>query len=825
MLRILILIFSIAIARPASLCAADKTGAADKTVVPRVAFQKLSVFPASLSLNSRRSSVSLIVTGHDEAGTAIDVTDLAILKSDDANLVRLEANRATPLQNGSTKITVALGDLTVDVPVTIRLRDSDAVSMRLEVLPVLSRQGCSSGACHGSPKGKGGFRLSLRAFDPGIDESTLRNEFFARRTNPLNPDTSLLLRKPLTEVPHAGGRKLIAGSIQHQVLKNWIKEGTRLDPPDAIHCESIQLFPPSGRELTAAAGTQRYAVFATYSDHTVRDVTDLAVFTVSDSSIATADGSGLVTRVEGSRGQTAITVRYLEHMATSFVVSVSEVDGYEWTKPAEVNYVDRLVHGRLRQLQYLPSERCSDSEFIRRVSLDVTGLLPTVEATREFLADSASDKRSQLIDQLLKRPEHAKFMALKWGDALRIRAANISSPGVFKYHRWLVRAFERNLPYDTFARELLTSSGSTFESPPANYFRTAASTNDCTESTAQVFLGARLECAKCHNHPHERWTQDNYYGLGSFFHRVQRDVTDRKDEMFVSVIDRGEVTQPRTGQTMKPWLPGTGEVDLVSGVDRRTVLVDWLTKPDNPLFARVEVNRLWSQMMGRGIVEPIDDFRDSNPPSNSELLDALAADFVKHKFDRRHILRVILNSETYQRSSESIPGNAGDDRYFSRYQRRLLSAEQLLDAICDATSVSEQFGGLPAGTRATQLPSPDFSQEFLKVFGQPERKSVCRCERSEDLNLSQALQVANGSFVQSRLTNGNNRIRQLRKADKSLREIVEECYLAAYSRPPTSDEVEKIERFVEQKRDGAAEEPFEDVLWALLNSNEFLFQH
>jgi hypothetical protein len=767
----------------------------------------------------------LIVTGHDETGAAVDVTDRVTLKPADERVVRLEAGRVSAIADGQTQVVVSLGDLNVEIPVTVLLREADPVSMRLEVLPVLSRQGCSSGACHGSPKGKGGFRLSLRAFDPSIDESTLRNEFFARRTNPLNPNTSLLLRKPLTQVPHAGGRKLVAGSTSHEILRTWIKEGTRLDPPNAVRCESIQLFPPSGRELTASVSAQRFAVLATFSDQTVRDVTDLAVFTVSDSSIADFDGSGLVTRVEGSRGQTAVTVRYLEHMATSFVVSVSDVDGYKWPSPSEANFVDELVHKRLRQLQYIPSKKCSDAEFIRRLSLDVTGLLPTVEATREFLADTSADKRSWLVDRLLASSEYAKFMALKWGDSLRIRAANISSPGVFKYHRWLVRAFERNLPYDQFARELLTSSGSTFESPPANYFRTAASTNDCTESTAQVFLGTRLECAKCHNHPHERWTQDNYYGLGAFFNRIQRDVTDRKDELFVSVIDRGEVTQPRTGQQMKPWLPGTGDVEIEPGIDRRTVLVDWLTKPGNPFFARVEVNRLWSQMMGRGIVEPIDDFRDSNPPSNSELLDALAADFVKHKFDRRHILRVILNSETYQRSSESIPGNADDDRYFSRYQRRLLSAEQLLDAICDATSVPEQFGGLPEGTRATQLPSPDFSKEFLKVFGQPERKTVCRCERSEDLNLSQALQIANGSFVQGRLTNGNNRIRQLRKAGKSVREVVEDCYLAAYSRLPTAAEIEKIEQFVERKRDSPAEEPFEDVLWALLNSNEFLFQH
>lgn len=819
MIRSLIPALYVVAMLPMSVSADDAISRADTEV------QSLVVFPPELILDSAGRSMRIIVSAKNVSGSEIDVTDRVSLKSTDESIVSLHENRVTPLRNGKTELRVSFGKLTTIVPVTVRMNGADSVSLQNEVLPVLSKQGCSSGACHGSPKGKGGFRLSLRAFDPSIDQVSLRNEYFSRRTNPFDPDTSLLLRKPLTEVPHAGGRRLESGSTSHGILRAWISNGTPLDGENAPVCESIQLYPPSGRELTQNMETQRFMVLARFSDQTLRDVTDLAVFTSSDSSIAEVDGTGIVTRTGGSRGQTAITVRYLEHMATSFVISVSEVEGYEWPETPEANYIDRLVHRKLRLLRYVPSGRCSDSEFIRRVTLDVTGLLPTVESTREFLADSSDTKRSPLIDRLLTSAEHAKFMALKWGDVLRIRAANVSSPGVFKYHRWLVRAFERNLPYDEFARQLLTSSGSTFESPPANYFRTADDTNDCTESTAQVFLGARLECAKCHNHPHERWTQDNYYGLGSFFNRIQRDKTERKDEVFVSVVDRGEVTQPRTGRTMKPWLPGIGDVEIEAGADRRIVLADWLTKPGNPFFARVEVNRLWSQMMGRGIVEPIDDFRDSNPPSNSGLLDALAKDFVEHDFDRRHILRIILNSETYQRSSEPVAGNVSDEIYFSRYRRRLLSAEQLLDGICDVTSVPENFSNLPQGTRATQLPSPDYGKEFLKIFGQPERKSVCRCERSDDLNLSQALQIANGSFVQSRLTNGNNRARQLLKAGKSPREVIEGCYLAACSRLPKDSEVDAFEQFMKRRPDRSVEQQFEDLLWALINSNEFLFQH
>ena len=791
---------------------------------PSPAIKTIDVYPHSLSLYSRRQPVRLIVTASDESGTEFDVTDQASFASTAATLVNIEANRVYPLANGQCEVIVSVGDQSVKVPLTIALAEADSVSLRNEVLAVLSKQGCSSGACHGSPRGKGGFRLSLRAFDPSVDESTLRNEFFSRRTNSLDPDTSLLLKKPLMEVPHAGGRRLTTGSTSHQLLRQWIAEGTRLDIEDTAHCLSIQLFPPSGRELTVGHPAQRHAVYATFSDQTVKDVTDLAVFSSSDTAVAEVDESGLVTRAEGARGQTAITVRYLEHMATSYLVSVAEVEGFRWPAPTEANFIDELVHQRLKQLRYTPSDRCSDSEFIRRVSLDVTGLLPTVEATQVFLADSSTGKRSVVIDELLSTSEHAKFMALKWGDLLRIKASSVKTAGVFKYHRWLVRTFEQNLPYDEFAEQLLTSSGSTFESPPANYFRTATDTNDCTESTAQIFLGARLECAKCHNHPHERWTQDNYYGLGAFFNRIQREPTERTDELFVSVAAQGEVTQPRTGQTMKPWLPQAGTIET-DAPDRRGILVDWLTESSNPFFARVEVNRLWSQMMGKGIVEPIDDFRDSNPPSNSDLLDRLAKEFVDSGFDRRHILRLILNSETYQRSSASTPANEEDGLYFSHYLRRLLSAEQLLDAICDVSGVPETFGNLPAGTRATQLPSPDFGKSFLKVFGQPERKSVCRCERSEDLNLSQALQVANGSFVHGKLVHGNNRFRQLLKANRARPDIIKACYIAAYSRMPTESEIATFAQFVAKRKDRPSEQAYEDLLWSLINSNEFLFQH
>jgi hypothetical protein len=805
--------------------AAGNSLLAEENLLP-ASIERLDLFPERIALPAAGLRSHFLASAVDVSGRSIDATHIAKFESSNTQVISVDRGSLIAVSSGVADVRATVAGRTATLNVVVGKNPVPPVSLRNEVIPVLSRQGCSSGACHGSPKGKGGFRLSLRGFDLSIDETTLRGEFFARRVSVLDPDSSLLLRKPLMQVPHAGGQRLHSESVSHQVLRNWIAQGRQTDSAATLRCVSLQLYPPSGRQLTRQAPHQQFVAVAKFSDGSTKDVTDLAVFTVSDEAVATVSDDGLVSRADDkARGQAAVTVRYLEQMETSFLTAVPETPGFTWPVLRESNYVDELVHARLKQLEYIPSEQTSDGEFLRRVYLDVTGLLPSVQATRKFLADTSVEKRAKLIDALLVSSEHAKFQTLQWGDTLRIRNASVSSPGVFKFYRWLIRSFEQNKPYDQFAHELLTASGSSFENPAANYFRTASNTNDCTESTAQIFLGARLECAKCHNHPHEKWTQDNYYGLAAFFNRIQRDATLRKDEMFISVAATGEVTQPRTSQQMKPWLPGVGDVDIEDGIDRRFTLADWLTSPKNSLFAKVEVNRLWRSVMGKGIVDPADDFRASNPPSNAELLDALAADFVKHKFDRRHILRVILNSQTYQRSSKIDSQNEGDDRYFSRYTRRLLTAEQLLDAVCDVTGVPESFSGLPAGTRATQLPSPDFGKEFLKVFGQPERTSVCQCERSDDLNLSQALQIANGSFVDGKLRNGNSRTRGMLRKKSNTQEIVAECYLAAFCRLPTDAESTTAVQFIEAPGKRPIESKLEDFSWALLNSNEFLFQH
>ncbi|HVX61350.1 MAG TPA: DUF1549 domain-containing protein, partial [Pirellulales bacterium] len=679
--------------------------------------ERIEVFPAQFKLGSTRAEMHLAVTGYYPGGGVQDLTRAAEIISTNEQVVKLAGGIARPVANGKAEIVVRVGGKEVKVLAEVSGQETpERVSFNYGTLVALSKQGCNQGACHGSPSGKGGFRLSLRAYDPVVDTLTLVRESYNRRTNVYEPETSLLLQKPLMEVAHGGGRRIRTSDPSYAILRDWIAQGCQTDPADAPTCVKVEIYPRQ-RILHRPAHTQQMIVLAHFSDGTVRDITSVASFSSSDEAVATVDENGLV--VGQDRGEAAILVRYLEKIETAYMMFLKEIPGFQWNNPPQQNFVDKFAFEKLQQLQILPSDLCTDEEFIRRVYLDVIGELPKVAEVQTFLSDQDPQKRAKLIDTLLERPEYADFWALKWSDLLRLRNNKVTASGVPKFYRWIVHALQTNMPYDQFARELLTASGSTFENPPANFFRTATDTNDCTETTSQLFLGIRIQCAKCHNHPFERWTQDNYYGIGAFFNRVQRKKSADPDEMVIWVARAGEVTQPRTGQQMKPWLPLTGDAELPGEDDRRDAFADWLVKPDNPFFAKVEVNRIWGHLLGRGIVEPVDDFRDSNPPSSEALLDALAKDFVSHKYDRKHVIRTILNSRTYQLSSRKNEFNKSDVKYFSHARTRLLSAEQLLDAICQVTAVPEKYAGLPAGTRATQLPSPDVNNYFLKVFGQP----------------------------------------------------------------------------------------------------------
>ncbi|MEX2168934.1 MAG: DUF1549 and DUF1553 domain-containing protein [Pirellulales bacterium] len=784
--------------------------------------ERIEVEPKAVQFHSPRERAIVLVTGYFLDGFVVDLTQDAQFSPGDVAIADMEAGTVRPTGNGSCEIAVQVGDQKASVPIVVEGFDQPApISFRTETVAALTRHGCNAGACHGSPSGKGGFLLSLEAYDQAMDERSLTRDEEGRRTNSIEPSQSLLLLKPAMVVPHRGGLQLKTTDYAYDVLHQWIAEGCGVDGAQGKRCVHLELLPASGRVLKYPHLRQQIVARAHFEDGAIRDVTRLTKFSSSDEQLATVSDDGEL--VGHKRGQVAVMARYLDQLVSCQFTLVENVEGFRWPDPPANNYVDELVYEKLRQLQYEPSGLSSDSEFVRRVYLDVIGVLPTLAEQQEFLADQSPERRQQLIDRLLERPEYARFWAMKWGDLLRLNKAEVKEAGVHKFHQWLIDVFQKNLPFDQFARELLTSQGSTYEHPAANYYRACDEAIVAAETTAQIFLGSRIQCAKCHNHPFENWTQDNFYGLTAFFNRVSRKPGLRAEEEIIYMSREGEVKQPRTGQTMKPWLPGNGVIEDSEMRDRRQALADWLTSPENPFFARVAVNRIWAEVMGQGIVDPVDDVRQSNPPSIPALLDKLASDFVEHKFDQKHILRTILNSRTYQLSSQATPLNQDDTRFFSHAKTRMLGAEQLLDAICQVTQLEETFPGLPAGTRATELPSPDFAHEFLDTFGRPARTTACECERTNDATLGQSLQLFNGSLVQQKLIDKKNRFHQLLEAGRTPPEVLNELYRSAVCRQPTEAELQAATAHIASKENPS--EGLEDVCWALLNSDEFLTQH
>ncbi|MBP63776.1 MAG: hypothetical protein CMJ62_19800 [Planctomycetaceae bacterium] len=805
------------------LIAADWLQAGDldlKTIVVGQP-EQIMVHPERIVLRSNRLSMHVIVTGVYEGGDVQDLTRAASFSSSDESVMQWEAGVVKSRGNGQAILVVTVADQSVEIPVTVSdFERPMPQSFQFETLAVVTKNGCNSGACHGSPSGKGGFRLSLLAYDAELDKETLIREAFGRRTNTLEPKKSLLLQKPLMKVSHGGGKRLRISDTAYKVLEGWIREGCQVDPEDAPQCVKLEVL-PGDRLLRFPAHSQQLVALAHFSDGTTRDVTGLAKFSSSDTQVASVAVDGLV--AGHVRGQAAILVRFLEKVETVVFTFVEDIEGFKWNDSPENNFIDTFVNNKLNQLQYLPSELCTDDEFMRRLYLDVLGILPAIDEVQAFLDNPAKDKREQLIEVVLQRPEYAKFWALRWGDLLKLNEKKVTAEGMHKYYEWIVRSFAENVPFDQFCRDLLTAEGSTYHVPAANFYRTAETVDSCAETSAQLFMGVRIQCAKCHNHPFERWTQNDYVGLTAFFNRINRKQSGRTGEMVVWTGRRGEVSHPRTGESAPPSLPLTGFVDENDTRRRRAIFAEWLTADDNPFFSKVAVNRIWAHVMGRGIVEPVDDFRDSNPPSNVGLLEALAKDFRKNGYDQKHVLGMILKSHTYQRSSQPNEFNQDDEKLFSHCRVRLLGAEQLLDAICHMTSVPENFDKLPAGTLATQLPGPRTNHEFLKVFGQPERETACACERSNDSNLSQALALFNGPLIHGKLKDESNRFRQLIASEKSNDEVVSQLYLAALCRPPYPDEMKSAIDYLDKKEDRV--EAMEDVCWALLNTNEFLFQH
>jgi hypothetical protein len=782
--------------------------------------------PNAVVLNGADAEAGIVVTGVYSDGSLRDLTRTAAYRLARAGVVALtdDSGRRVlrPKSDGVTTLAVsAPGTMPVAVRVEVRNAAVERpISFRNDVVPALTKAGCSQGVCHGTPTGKGGFRLSLQGYNPEMDYEVIAHEGGARRVNRSDPGHSLLLLKPLAEVPHGGGKRLSAEMPEFRILSRWIAEGMRDDPPGAPALEKVELI-PGRRTLNLPGAKQQIAAVARFSDGSVRDVTSLAKLTTSDEDTATVTREGVVEGLK--RGDVAVLCRYQTAMVSLRLTLLQDVPGFRWTSPAPATYIDRHVFERLKLFKIPASALSSDSEFARRAYLDACGILPTAEEARAFLADPSPEKRSKLIAALTQRPEFAELWAVKWADVLRVQDETMGGEGAQVFYRWIRESLAANKPMDQFAREILTASGPTRQHPPANFYRAITGAEDLSTATAQLFLGVRMGCAKCHNHPFERWTQDEYYELAAFFAQVRQVDGRRSREATIELDPNGEETHLRTGKVVRTKLLGAAYVDVPKGRDRRTVLAEWMTRKDNPFFARAMVNRVWANLLGRGIVEPVDDFRDSNPPVNDALLDALAKDFVAHGFDLRYLVRTIMGSRTYQLSARPQPLNRHDDLYYSHALPRMLTAEQLADAISRVTGVPDQYEGYPKGTRAMQVAGTQARTPFLKTFGRPDRNLSCECEREKDPNLFQALTLITDREIDRKLNEGTGRIAVLAEAKKPDAEVLEELYLAAFSRLPTARE--RKEWLAYFARAGSRKQALQDLGWVLINSKEFLFRH
>jgi hypothetical protein len=791
----------------------------------------IEVTPGTVTLSGLRDARQLVVTGKYADGTVRDLTAVADTKVEPAGIVEVQDGLfLRPKKDGAATISITAGGKEAKLAITVAgMQQHTPVSFRTNVIAALNVGGCNAGACHGTPSGKNGFKLSLRGYDPPSDFLQLTRDQFGRRAGKHDPEQSLVLLKAIGRVPHEGGQRFGLQSIPGEMLANWLAEGAKDDPADLPAVTKVEVL-PGARLLKAPSKWQQLAVNATFADGKSRDVTRLTVFSSSDPSIADVTPTGLV---EFKRpGEIAVLCRYLQEMIAVRLTYLEPREGFVWPNPPEANLVDTHTFAKLKQMSIAPSDVCTDYEFVRRAYLDCIGRMPTIEEAKAFLADKDAKKRDKLIDALVDMPEFADFWALKWADVLRSSRKTIQVKGSYGFQAWLRHHFQQNTPWDEVVRELITANGNTYSNPPANFYRIAKDPQSLAETTAQLFLGVRMQCAKCHNHPFERWSQDDYYGMAAWFARVRfkpEPVVGAKPaapgttaEVIYAARD-GEVQQPRSGKTMKPRYIGTGDAEVKPGEDRRGVLATWLTSADNAFFSKSVANRVWFHLMGKGIVDPVDDFRDSNPSCNDELLDALAKDFAKNKFNMKHLVRTIMKSRTYQLSAQPNDSNKDDGKYFSHAVTKLLTAEQLLDAICDFTSMPEKFAGLPMGTRATQLPDGEVNHPFLKAFGQPARELACECERESDGNLAQALQLINGPTVNEKVRNAGNRLGKLMTAKMTDEDILNELFYAALARAPFDDEKKIALGHVAKGAD--KRKAWEDVVWALINTREFLFRH
>jgi len=797
-------------------------------------FQSIKIFPAEVVLGSRRSSQRIVVQGFYADGYSEDITAKAKLAVGDGKIAQVTSGVITPLANGSTAVTATLGGLSTSVPVSARSIDQTPKwSFRNHVIPVLTKTGCNMGACHGAAAGKNGFKLTLRGYDPEADYNVLTREAIGRRISPQDPGRSLVLLKPALLIPHAGGRRFGADSLEYKVLAEWISEGTAPPSPADRRIEQITVEP---RALKLRPGSkQQLLVTAHFNDGHREDVTGWVRFESTNSGTASVNDRGLV-ELKGS-GEAGITTMYLSKVdvATVAVPFPNKVREAAYLNARKNNYVDPLVLDKLRALNIEPSEPASDSEFIRRAYLDSTGTLPTAAETEEFLASTAPDKRKALIGRLLASEAYVDNWTYKWSDLLLVTVGNadnpggnkLTSPAVRSFYNWIRQSVAQNRPWNQMVREMYTANGSSRENGALNFYQLHKDPIRLTENTTVAFMGLRLTCARCHNHPLEKYTQVDYYKMANLFARVKQKAGDSAGEIVVYNADSGDIPHPRMNKPLPPAPLEAKEISLDAD-GRRELLADWLTSPENKQFSRTIVNRVWASFMGRGLVDPVDDLRSTNPPSNTPLMEALVDDFVKHGYDIKHLASVIMNSATYQRSWQTNATNVNDDRYYSHYLIKRLPAEVMLDAISQVTSIPTVFEDFPLGTRALQLPDTATESYFLDAFGRPDRATTCDCERDPQPNLRQALHMINGDTINKKLAAKGSLTDMVLKLGLSNERFIEHLYLSAFSRRPTDGERTAALKALQEAcgtKPQARREALEDFTWAMLTGKEFIFNH
>ncbi len=795
---------------------------------------ELKILPPAIILTGPHASQQLVVEIMRAGQFAGDVTTKAEFVSENAPVAKVSAEGVvTPVGDGTATIRAEVNGHVVETEVTVKLAQTvEPWSFRHDVQTVLTKSGCNMGACHGAQAGKKGFKLALRGYDHPMDFNTLTRQSKGRRVSLADPARSLILLKATGAIPHGGGTRFDEDSLEYQIVSGWIADGA--PPPREIDplVTGLEIFP---RQATLDVGqSQQILVRATYSDGRRRDVTRWAKYTSTEVGVAAIDDFGKVT-VTG-RGEAAITVWFASKVAVA-TVSVpyeQQIPPEVFAKSTRANFIDEIVLDKLKRLNIPPSGSATDAEFLRRAFLDTLGVLPTVVEAQEFLADASGDKRARLIDRLLERPEYVDYWSYKWSDLLLVSTKKLKGPAVWAFSNWVRQAVSTNKPWDEFAREIVTASGSTIDNGAANYFVLHKDAKLLNEATTLTFLGLSIGCAQCHDHPLERWTLDDYYGMANLFARVRSKDGTITGESIVFPVGTGDIKHPTRISAPTPRALDGQPMDPGDTRDRRAHLAQWLTAPENPYFAKALANRVWANYLGRGLVEMVDDLRATNPSSNEVLLAALGAEFVKHKYDVKHLIRTIMNSAAYQRSAQATAGNGADDRFYSHFLVQRMSAEVMLDALSQITAVPTEFPDYPKGLRALQLPDSNVVSYFLNAFGRPIREFTCECERNAEPSITQTLHLANGKTLNDKLKAPANVVKLWLDEKFTDAELVDRIYLSALSRYPSADEKGRLVAALAEAAAGAADdtarhtarrEALEDILWAVLTSKEFLFVH